>query len=157
MQYSHQKNDLTGYLSHVSPDTNILVNYILDTSLYHNQYFRISNDSLILNTDEDLSLITDLKIKVIAVDCDADTFSQTFNLLFDTTVMRFRYQLPDTIISVFSDYIISVESLVEDHSKFGMDINLAAAIKGIVSFMIIADTVTMDYIIQLNARRSLYL
>ena len=141
LQYSHLNNDLTGYLSHVSPDTNILVNYILDTALYHNQYFRINNDSLILNTDEDLSLITDLKINVIAVDCDADTFSKTFSLLFDTTVMRFRYQLPDTIISVYSDYIISVESLVEDYSKFGMDINLTAAINGIVSFMVMADTI----------------
>ena len=84
LHYSHLKNDLTGYLSYVSPDTNMLANYVLDTTLYHNQYFRVSNDSLILNTDVDLSLITDLKIGVIAVDCDADTFSQTFNLFFDT-------------------------------------------------------------------------
>ena len=143
LHYSHLKNDLTGYLSYVSPDTNMLANYVLDTTLYHNQYFRVSNDSLILNTDVDLSLITDLKIGVIAVDCDADTFSQTFNLFFDTTVIKFGYQLPDTIISVYSDYVISVDSLVEDFSKFGMDINLAATVNGVVSFMVMDDTVKL--------------
>ncbi len=140
LQYSDQKNDITGYLSYASPDSNMMVSFILDTALYHNSYFRISNDSLILNTDEDLSHITDLKVNVIAVDCDGDTFSHTFSLLFDTTVMKFKYLLSDTIISVYEAYEIAVDSLVEDHSKSGMDISLVAITAGVVAFIVTDDT-----------------
>jgi hypothetical protein len=141
LHYSHLKNDLTGYLSFVSPESGILINYVLDTAIYHNRYFRINNDSLILNIAEDLSVIPDLKINVIAVDCDADTFSQNFALLFDTTVMTFRYQLPDTVISVYSDYRIPVDSLLEDYSKYGMDISLSAMPAGVVTYTVTDDTV----------------
>jgi hypothetical protein len=84
-----------------------------------------------------------LKIDVIAVDCDADTFSQTFNLQFDTTVMRFRYQVSDTIISIYEDYYILIDSLVEDHSRAGIDISLSAVTNGIVTFEVLDDTVRM--------------
>jgi manganese-dependent ADP-ribose/CDP-alcohol diphosphatase len=140
LRYLHHQNDLTGYLSYSSADSNLLANLILDTARYSNMYFRISNDSLLLNTDEDLSLIPDLKINVIAVDCDADTFSQTFDLLFDTTVMKFRYQLSDTVIPVYSDYVILIDSLVEDYSKNGMDIGLSATTAGMVAFNVSDDT-----------------
>ncbi|HJX71416.1 MAG TPA: T9SS type A sorting domain-containing protein, partial [Bacteroidales bacterium] len=137
-------NDLIGYLSFVSPDPNTLINYVLDTTRYSNRYFRISNDSLILNTDEDLSAITDLKINVIAVDCDADTFSQTFSLLFDTTVMKFRYNLPDTVISIYSDYVLSIDSLIDDYSKHGisMDVNIENA--GIVTYSVFNDSIAIS-------------
>jgi hypothetical protein len=139
--YSHLKNDLTGKLSHTSSDTSMPVNYFIDTARYHNRFFSISNDSLMLNTDEDLSLISDLKISVIAVDCDADTFSQTFHIWFDTTVMRFRYPLSDTVISVYEDYNILFDSLMEDHSKAGMDISLFAAAPEMVIFKDTLDTI----------------
>ncbi|MBN2214363.1 MAG: metallophosphoesterase [Bacteroidales bacterium] len=143
LYYSHLKNDLTGYLSFVSPDTSMLVNYVIDTTLYVNRYFKVSHDSLILNTDEDLSFIPDLKINIIAVDCDADTFSQTFDLLFDTTVMKFRYPLSDTILSVYEDFTISVDALIQDYSKSGMEISLSAKTTGIVSYIVTDDSVKL--------------
>ncbi len=141
LHYSSHKDDLVGFLTYLSDDTAMLVNYVLDSARYHNRYFRIGHDSLILNTTEDLSLIKDLKISVITVDCVADTFSQTFDLLFDTTVMKFSYALPDTILSVSDDYAISVDSLIRDYSKSGLYISLNATTTGIVTCYVTDDTV----------------
>ena len=119
INYSFHTGDLAGTLSNETNSPNNLVIYVL-TNSYQNEYFDISDDSLILNTEEDLSKIPNLKINVIAVDCDGDTFPAIFPILFDTTVMKFRYTLPDSLLSVYSNYTIYIDSLIDDYSRNGL-------------------------------------
>ena len=143
LNYACHKNDLVGYISFSSPDTAVRLNFVLDTTRFENRYFRINGDSLILNTNEDLSVEDRLKVKIIAVDCAADTFSQTFDLLFDTVVMKYKYLLPDTELSIYDNYCIDIDSLIEDNSNEGLDYSLYAAKPGMISFLVSDDTINL--------------
>ncbi|MFO7655641.1 MAG: metallophosphoesterase [Bacteroidales bacterium] len=124
INYSDHSGDFIGSISHDTSNYNNPVNYYLDNSFINNQYFKISGDSLILNSEDDLSQINDLRIKVVAIDCDADTFSKIFNVLFDTAVLKFNYLLSDTTISIYNQYVINTGSLIEDYSRNGLNVHL---------------------------------
>lgn len=141
INYSKHTGDFVGKISHTTDGSATLAVYFLYGSQYNNDYFAISGDSLLLNTEEDISEIGDLKISVVLKDCDADTFSRVFNILFDTTVMKFRYTLPDTLLSVYTDYSINMDSLIDDFSRYGMGISLSLENASLMTYFIYEDSI----------------
>ena len=58
------------------------------SSEFKNDWFIVSQDSLFLNTDRDLSAFEEIHIRVFAVACNSDTVTETFRLKYDNAELR---------------------------------------------------------------------
>jgi len=120
LHYSDYSNSYTGKFIPDAAQGYSQVDYTIDPSSYENRYFAIRNDSLFLDTDEDISYIPDIRIEIVASGCEFDTTSHLFQITFDTASASFHYSLTDTLLSVYDPYLILLDSFVTDHSRLGL-------------------------------------
>ncbi len=142
----HYSDHTHSFVGKFIPDTSqhySQIVYNLDTSQYDNRYFSVLNDSLMLNTEADISFISNLQLEIIAAGCEFDTTWQVFNLVFDTSSAIFNYALADTLLSVYNEYNIRLDSFVTDYSRWGLEYIMVAADSSVVSTMVTDTSLTI--------------
>ena len=133
LYYSDFSNSYIGkFLLDTTQDYSRIV-YFLPLSTYENQYFAVRNDSLFLNTDEDISGFAKIRVQVMATGCEFDSTLNLLQIGFDTTLVKFHYALPDTLISVYDSCFFVLDSLLTDFSRFGLEYTVIVADTSVIS------------------------
>jgi manganese-dependent ADP-ribose/CDP-alcohol diphosphatase len=87
----------------------------------HNSLFDISNDSLYLETSQDVPLQEPGFIKVSAMNCCLDTINKVFAIYFDTNAVYINKNIPDTVLVIgLANLNIAMDSVFVDKSENGL-------------------------------------
>jgi 3',5'-cyclic AMP phosphodiesterase CpdA len=85
-----------------------------------NRFFALSGDSLFLNTNNDLSGIGLLKIRIRAMNCLKKMVSDSLILAFDSHTILLSDPLPDTVVDVNQDSIsLPLDKVFTDLTRHG--------------------------------------
>lgn len=119
----YRENDLIGVLSlsdNESTPANYVINSSIDDTMNLYNFFKISNDSLFLNSDSDLSGKEIYKIAIAAMDCRGNKTLDTLKLHFGQDMVTLARPLADTIIDINDTCIIDLSIHFNDQSRFGV-------------------------------------
>jgi len=90
----------------------------------HNALFHVSGDSLFLSTNQDVSMIENIKIKAASKNCNLDTISKNFTIYFDTIAVSSNSKIQDTTLILGQpDLIVNLDSVFTDKSEYGLIYN----------------------------------
>ena len=133
LHYSHRTGSFVGkFIPDTAQEYN-QVEYFLTDSPYENEYFSIRNDSLFFNSEIDLSEVSDIRVEVLATGCEFDSTAEIFQFSFDTASAYFHYQLSDTLLSVYDQYIVVLDSFLTDYSRKGLEYKLISSDNAVIS------------------------
>jgi manganese-dependent ADP-ribose/CDP-alcohol diphosphatase len=97
----------------------------LDTDTLRGQIFRLSGDSLFLNTNEDLSEAGTLKACIKAMDCPGQIHQEILTFEFDSISIHLVHPLPDIVMDIGQkSYYLLVDSVFADSTRRGSQLNV---------------------------------